>query len=198
MTEDVLIDTMCMMATLNDLQIRKAFKANFYFENKVNLVDEIDLSRGKARIDLICTKDFVTGYEIKSDVDSLARLGSQAETYNRSLEKIVVLSGTKHVDLLMDLLPSWWGLVSVKLKEGEICFSEIRAPKLNPHFDHCSLLDLLWKDELISILKNYGVSKVGSKSKYELKSIIQMIAPYFELKPQVLKLLELRTHLLPV
>lgn len=180
------------MDLLNDCAIRSAFKIHFSRKEKSALVDELDLIKGKSRVDLVHFGEFVTGYEIKSDRDTLVRLATQADTYNRSLEKIVLICGSKHTSDLIEELPFWWGIIEAKAVERKIHFKEIRAAKLSPYFHHTNLLDLLWKNELELILANYGFSKLQSKTKFELKNLIKSVAPYFELKVQMISLLNLR------
>ena len=180
------------MKMLNDRAIRSAFKTHFYRSKKETLIDEIDLIKGKSRVDLIHFGEFVTGYEIKSDRDSLIRLAMQADTYNRSLEKIVLICGSTHTENLREKLPSWWGIIEAKSVGRRILFKEHRASQLSPFFNHVNLLDLLWKNELESILANYGFTKLQSRTRFELKTVIKSIAPYFELKEQIISLLNLR------
>lgn len=180
------------MSTLDDRAIRSAFKTYLYRSKKETLVDEIDLIRGKSRVDLIHFGSFITGYEIKSDRDSLVRLSTQADTYNRSLEKIVLICGSKHLENLFDLLPPWWGVIGAKMTGRKVVFKELRAPQVSPFFNHTNLLDLLWKAELEFILANYGFEKVTHKTRFELKNMIKCVAPYYELKGQILNLLNQR------
>jgi hypothetical protein len=170
---------------LDDFKIRNAFQKQFKLENKSKLIEELDLNLGKARVDLIQFGDFVTGYEIKSDKDTLSRLKTQSAIYNHSLEKIVLITGEKLIASALETTPPWWGITLARFRNNKIQFKKIRNAKLNPFFDPTSLLDLLWKDELIGILKNYKVpGTLKNKTKYELKSKLATIAPYAELKLQ--------------
>lgn len=183
------------MKPLNDQAIRLAFKTHFFRSKKEALVDELDLLRGRSRVDLIHFGEFVTGYEIKSDRDSLIRLTLQADTYNKSLEKIVLICGCKHTEILTEKLPRWWGIIEAKSVGRKVSFREIRPSQLSPFFNHANLLDLLWKNELELILLNYGFDKLQSKTRFELKNLIKSVAPYFEIKEQIVNLLNQReTH----
>ncbi|AHI04743.1 putative phage-related protein [Bdellovibrio bacteriovorus W] len=168
---------------LGDLEIRDAFRTYCKKKNTCILIDELDLNRGKARVDLIQFGQFIVGYEIKSDKDTLERLNTQTDNYNRSLEKIVLIIGSKHKEKVQELIPSWWGIILALPKNDGVSFISVRESELNPYFDPTSLLDLLWKEELLQILSIYGInSGVASKNKYELKQLVKSISPYYELK----------------
>lgn len=188
-----------MTSVMGDSEIRDAFKLYSKKVSDITLIDELDLNRGKARVDLIHFGSFVTGYEIKSDKDTLERLVNQAQNYNRALEKIYLITGGKHKDKVSTAIPSWWGIILASPNSEGIKFRILQDSQVNPYFDPGSLLDLLWRDELLQMLEFYGINKgVDSKSKYDLKLILRSVSPYMELKSLVTEFMNLRKNRKPV
>jgi len=71
---------------MNDLQIRKAFHRTFlrthHRDPSTLVLDELGLQHGKSRADIAVINGDLSGFEIKSDVDSLQRLTRQIERYS--------------------------------------------------------------------------------------------------------------------
>lgn len=179
---------------LGDTEIRTAFKEKFNKYKDVPLLEEVELIKGKSRVDLIHFGKFITGFEIKSDKDTLKRLSTQTDTYNKSLEKIVLICGSVHTKDVLNTIPSWWGVTEAKTVKNRINFREVRQARVSPLFHHTFLLELLWKSELESILKSYGFTKLNSKTKYQLKNLIKDVAPYAELKKSIIDSLNFREY----
>ena len=70
---------------------------------------EVGICAGKRRIDMAVVNGELTGYEIKSDMDTLARLVGQANAYGSVLDRVVLVTTERHVDSALPLLPDWWG-----------------------------------------------------------------------------------------
>lgn len=162
-----------MTSKINDLAIREYILSNSesFPAQTQKVVHELELQKGTSRIDLAFFGKHFVGIEIKSDCDTLDRLERQAEVYNKCLERIIIFCGSKHLRTVEEKIPSWWGIAVVnKDTENTINSKFIRRPKKNPDFDAYSLLDLLWKEELIEVLNSKGfVKNLTSDSKWNLK-----------------------------
>ncbi len=114
---------------------------------------EVGLCAGERRIDVILVNGELAGYEIKSDEDTLHRLAGQAETYNRVLDKAILVTTRRHLDSALFALPNWWGVAVARAEHGEICLESVRKPALNAQHDAFSLAQMLWREEALTELR---------------------------------------------
>ena len=88
--------SMTPIPLLTDTEIRTALRSRLMAsdaaERDTVVLDELGVFCGQARIDLALVNGSLHGYEIKSNRDSLRRLGGQMALYSRVLDKCVPLS----------------------------------------------------------------------------------------------------------
>ena len=121
------------------------------------ILNELGLRHGKCRADIAIVNGRLIGYEIKSDEDSLKRLGEQVQFYSAVFDRASVITGTRHLDAVLSRLPKWWGVVLCKpRRDGAVAFRAIRRADLNVHIDPIAIAQLLWKSEAAEILKSLG------------------------------------------
>lgn len=177
------LETTAMSMQLDDQKIRIALKEQLRKRKIPLIVEEFELFNGQSRIDLFIYDQFFTGIEIKSERDTLIRLPNQIETYNRYLEKIEIIVGSKHLSKVTDLVPKWWGVTSVNSNGENISFKTQREARLNPLFRPESLLEFLWKDEMVELLTLYGYHKgIKSQCRYDLRDFARNFVSHKELK----------------
>lgn len=123
------------------------------------VINELGVCQGEARVDIAVINGKIHGFEIKSDSDTLERLPSQLEVYNRVLETMTIVTGENHLEKIKNLVPEWWGIIKVCQLNKEVCFERLRRSLGNPSIDALSLVQLLWHNETVSILERYGLSK---------------------------------------
>lgn len=129
------------------------------------IVEEMGVWSGTCRIDVAVINGELTGFELKSERDTLQRLPTQAEIYGLVFDKIYLVSTTKHLAAARNIVPKWWGQLTVKTnKTGSFEIHQNRVAKHNPKIDSEILASLLWKDEAISLLDEYGLAR-GNRSK---------------------------------
>lgn len=129
------------------------------------IIEEFSVCDGAARVDLAAINGLMHGFEIKSDIDSLARLPHQIEIYSSVFDKITLVVGATHLYDAFHIIPDWWGvLVARTNKDGVISFNEIRKPQINKNIQINSIVRLLWKEEAIDILEEIGFTH-GYRSK---------------------------------
>lgn len=151
-----------MSTTLKDYEIRKALHTDVLskYTNDTNtlIIDELGLVQGSCRVDIAVINGKIHGYEIKSDADTLERLPSQEEIYSKIFDKATLVVGEKHIKHAMKIVPSWWEILLVRSsKNKKIEITKHRSGHINNQIDAYSLAQLLWRDEVISILKEAGV-----------------------------------------
>lgn len=143
---------------LKDIDLRQALYAGEIHRHRLRepesrIIDELGIFEGKFRMDVAVVNTLLHGYEIKSDADNLVRLPNQQESYNKIFDKITLVAGESHVEEAFKILPSFWGLIAVSTISGRPVLKEIWPARLNPNVDAFSLCQLLWRDEVLSILR---------------------------------------------
>lgn len=123
------------------------------------LLDELGLCTGNARVDMAVVNGLLSGYEIKSERDTLQRLPHQIEIYSKTLNLITIVVGGQHLDNALELVPNWWGVERVFLQDDEVCFETVRPAVMNQFIDPYALVQLLWRDEALALLKEIGLDK---------------------------------------
>lgn len=134
------------------------------------VLNELGLLQGACRIDIAVVNGSIHGYEIKSEADTLDRLPYQEKIYSKILDKTTLVVGENHLQKALEIIPDWWEIQLVKhKKDGSVKFKQYRKGKINKNVDSNSLVQLLWKDEVIDLLRSKGVpTKELHKNKEEL------------------------------
>lgn len=157
-----------MPPKLSDFQIRQWLHASQLRLHKAEphtlVLDELALCQGAARVDVAVINGQLNGYEIKSDRDSLDRLPLQIEVYNQVLDTIVLVTGPRYAERVVERLPIWWGIVVAKSFGAQITFEIVREQKCNVECNAFAIAQLLWRDEVLDLLKARNLHK-GVKSK---------------------------------
>lgn len=142
---------------LLDEHIRKALKRALHDQdNTAAIIDEMPLLRGRGRADLAFVNGRLCGFEIKSEADSLIRLGSQAENYEAIFEFNTIVVAKKHLTLARERLPRAWGIIEAIQIDGEIQLRSRRRALRNRNINNSALARLLWKNECLLVLRRAG------------------------------------------
>lgn len=148
---------------LADPDIRTALRtkllATHIGDTDTVLVEELGLCQGKVRVDLAIVNGSIHGFEIKSDCDSLRRLAAQVETYGKVLDKATLVVGNRHLDEAIQHIPKWWGIIQATATNSGLKFTTLRRGSKNPSRDPRMLVELLWRDEALTLLNQRGVGK---------------------------------------
>jgi hypothetical protein len=120
-------------------------------------VDELGVC-GVARVDVAVLNGSFSGYELKSDHDSLTRLPGQIAAYSSVLDFASVVCTRRHLAAVRATLPRWWGLMEASTSaDDEVLLKAWRRPRPNPTIDRFSLAQLLWRDEALEELAARGL-----------------------------------------
>lgn len=182
----------------HDSDIRFSLHENIKNEYKNEpdtiIVDELDLCRGIARIDIAVVNGAMHGYEIKSESDTLERLPNQVNVYNQVMDTMTIVAGKNHLEKISELVPIWWGITLACLdSKNNLKFTTIRETKCNPKIDALSVAQLLWRNEALEILSEVGLDKgYRTKSRKELWERLAINLSVEELKYYVRKQLKNR------
>jgi hypothetical protein len=142
-----------------DGDIRSVLKSSLRGrDNTAAIIDELPLLRGRSRADLAFVNGEFCGYEIKSDADSLARLGTQADYYQCVFEFITLVAARKHLKHARRRIPPSWGIIEAQEIDGKVTLTERRKPRRNYHINNSALVRILWKRECLRILSKWHIS----------------------------------------
>ncbi|WP_034423615.1 sce7726 family protein [Thermanaerosceptrum fracticalcis] len=160
------------------------------------IIDELGLCQGDARVDVAVINGAIHGYEIKSESDTLERLPNQIDIYNKILDNITIITGQCHIDRILKMTPPWWGVQQAEMSDTKtIILSTIRNGKQNPDIDPHSLVQLLWRDEALELLKVYGAERgFISKPRRDIWNRLVDCVPLEELKFHVRNQLKKRKN----
>jgi hypothetical protein len=147
----------------DEQELRAAVKSIMLAEHaddpRTRILDELALRHGVARVDIAVVNGSIHGFELKSDRDSLKRLPHQIQIYNSVLDKVTLVVSVRHVDKAIKLVPVWWGVTIAKTKDSaRIEFETVRNPTSNPCIDPISVCTLLWREEALNLLAEFGAA----------------------------------------
>jgi hypothetical protein len=144
-----------------DIDIRAALRAGELARHRDDddtiIVEEMGIYQGDFRIDIAVVNGRMTGYEIKSDKDTLSRLAAQAKAYSAVFDEVHLVVGIKHLDAATEVIPSWWGVqCAVPAGRRLPALTQIRPAALNESVDAVALARLLWAREAVPLLERRG------------------------------------------
>jgi len=122
------------------------------------ILEELGICRGRVRVDVAVVNGTLHGYEIKSDRDSLRRLGTQIELYGRVLDRATLVVGERHLSDALGILPQWWEVLCICCTQS-LRFKTVRRGRRNPAMDPRSLVELLWLDDALALLEAHNVAR---------------------------------------
>lgn len=141
-----------------------------YYElqgKRLRIFEEFNI--GLSRADAFMVSEELTGFEIKSDRDSLERLSRQVKYYNLYCDIVYLAAGVRYADRAQEFLPDFWGIYCIKqYKDKHTELVLLRDAKPNPKAKLKNQLRLLWRNELTAIIKRNGLGRVSGLNKRKL------------------------------
>lgn len=156
---------------LKDEQMRSILFEYYESQGKrLRFFEEFWIGR-KTRTDaLLVTEEEIIGFEFKSDKDTLTRLERQIHDYERFCDRNYLVTGQKFIEKAPAEIPEHWGIYLIYLDDAEVLQLEC-IRKAQPNSKRMRLhnqLRLLWRSELIPIIRKHQLSGVTKKNKLEL------------------------------
>jgi hypothetical protein len=174
---------------MRDYDIRGALRAhlaNQHRDEGALILDELRLCQGNARVDLAVINGSMTGYEIKSEHDTLRRLPGQLEQYGQVFDYVTLVVGPKYAERVREYLPIWCGLLVANPDGNGISFSTAIEPSMNPAVCPAHRVQFLWRDEALSMLEERGLLRGHRSSpRFKLWSVLVANIPDRELNDAV-------------
>lgn len=154
---------------------------------------ELGLCAGRRRIDVALINGELTGYEIKSDEDTLVRLAGQAEAYGRVLDRAILVTTHRWLDKATGLLPVTWGVVTARCCDGDVHLEVVRESAANGSVDPFALAQLLWRAEALDELRVRGLARgLSGKARHYVWEALASAVPVDELRGVVRHRLKVR------
>ncbi|WP_369750461.1 sce7726 family protein [Nesterenkonia sp. F] len=117
------------------------------------LIQEMRVETSKA--DAVVLNGTSTAYEIKSDRDSLGRLGSQLDSYRKVFASVCVVTSELHLDQVQNIAPEDVGIQLLTRRQH---LHTVRRPTNAPErLTPTAILESLRADEAAAILRNLGI-----------------------------------------
>lgn len=143
---------------MNDKLIRSALLQHLSATDPSAVIyHELPLSRGEGRADCAAVNGSLTGFEIKSEKDSLSRLGKQVRDYGQVFDYCYIVVAKKHVSNARQIVPKNWGIIVAEYRD-DVVLSVRRKARRNSHTCHTALTRLLWRREASSALRRNGIA----------------------------------------
>lgn len=130
------------------------------------IMDELRVARGSARVDVAVVNGLIEGYEIKSDRDDLKRLERQAALYGKVADRMTLVVGERHHAAAVDIVPDWWGVTIAQRSASGCKLCNVRTPKRNRERDPHSLVSMLDRGEVLTLLSVHSLAKGTSRLSY--------------------------------
>ncbi len=150
-----------MGVMLNDSDVRKAAYHRLLSHAcrcpDTLVIDELGLDHGASRVDIAVINGHLRGIEIKAEADTLARLPRQVTAYGAVMDKASLIVAEKYYEVALAQLPDWWGvIVTQRTTAGAVRFRRIRAERINREIQPLVVARLLWRPEVIGLLRELG------------------------------------------
>jgi hypothetical protein len=139
------------------------------------ILHELPLSRGERRADVAYVNGVLAGYEIKSDGDSLARLGGQAQEYATVFEYMTMVVARRHLHAVRQMVPRAWGILLAEPTAEGVVFRHVRQPRKNTGQRRDVLVRLMWKEECVRALRAQGIKVSRQASVIDLWPMLEAL-----------------------
>jgi hypothetical protein len=125
------------------------------------VVEELGLVHGEGRADIVAISAAgFHGYELKSERDSLRRLGLQVRYYGWVLDRCTLVAAPSHLAAALTVAPPWWGVKRVRTVSGQpLTLEQVREARPNTRQQPLGLACLLWREEVLALLRERGVAR---------------------------------------
>lgn len=156
----------------NDIRITLIDELNrINSQHDYRIIEELAVCDGEARVDVAVANGKLCGYEIKSDADTLERLALQQKCYDKTFDMVFIVVGEKFRDRIEEYVPNYWGIYIVSEFDGRCKIKKKRTAKVNKNIEATSLLELLWKEEVATLLRKAGIKGISGKNRRLLRQM---------------------------
>lgn len=133
-----------------------------------HLLDELPVGTTRADV-LHLTPDFMHGYELKGDGDTLKRLENQVRCYSQSFDYVTFVVTSKHFNKALNALPQWVGLWSAT----PLGIVRMREAQAHDQLARAHIASLLWQDEIKCFMQERGMKGLSKYRLWELFGVLE-------------------------
>jgi hypothetical protein len=148
-----------------DIDVRSLLKRHLsqvHSATPTRILDELGLCEGDVRVDVAAINGELSGFEIKSPADTLARWPKQLRGYSKVVDRAWLVASEKALDAAK--APAWWGLIRVVETANQLAIRVLREADRNPAPEPLAIAQLLWHAEALAVLEKRGTAR-GVRSK---------------------------------
>lgn len=135
------------------------------------------------RLDVLAVGHVISGFEIKSDCDSLHRVESQLACFSQYCDTLTFVAGPRFALPLLQSLPEWCGVMLAYRRNAQVELVTLRMSQKNPLVDAGTSLSLLSKKELHQIGKGRASRRFGTK-RQAVDDLVNLV-PFEEIRKHV-------------
>ncbi|RFP64060.1 hypothetical protein D0N36_16145 [Hymenobacter lapidiphilus] len=129
-----------------------------------------ELPTGTTRADVVhITEQFMHGYELKGDADTLQRVPRQLPCYGRAYDFVTFVVTEKHLTKLLPLLPEWVGV----LVASPVGLQVYRRAEYNATVERPAVAGLLRVSEIKQFLLAQGLPGVSTLRRRDILSFLR-------------------------
>jgi hypothetical protein len=181
------------IAALNDADIRGRLSQwlvnQFAHDQSTVVCHEFSVPRPSARADVAVINGRLSGFEIKSDHDSLARLPQQIASYSAVFERVTLVTTAAHLNKATIYVPEWWGIL---VAHPTVPFRVIRSARMNRELEIEKAMYLLSCAELRDIAKRRNLLPFVKMRKTQLITSLCRVVSEAKLMGEIRTLLKRR------
>lgn len=178
------------MSKMRDIDVRRSLHERLVSQHSRELdstfvVDEFGLC-GEVRVDVAVVNGYLTGFELKSESDTLMRLPKQIDIYSQVLDFSYLVVSENHFEKSLEILPEWWGYQLVGYRNKELVVLDEKESTMSPILDPYLMAQVLWKSEALEILDRLGRGKgMKSKNRQEIWRVLAEEMPLDDLRASI-------------
>lgn len=137
-----------------------------------NAITAFEIGVLNSRVDLGTINDRSYAYEIKTALDSLAKLPRQLADYSTVFEFVTVVAHERHCPHILSSIPEHCGIRSYHHTADGIRFSLVRKATRSPLLHAMSQIRCLTSQELRGLLRETGVKPIGNTRQQRLDTVL--------------------------
>ena len=152
------------------------------------IIHEFGIHCGIHRVDMAIVNGVMSGFEIKSEKDTLKRLPAQAAAYGMVFDQMTLVVSEKHCQSALTIIPDWWNVLVAAPGTRRVKLVQVRQGSLNRDVKPYALASLIWRGQALEILDMRGLSKgLSSAPRQKLWDALVHYLPLSELQDETRK-----------
>lgn len=147
----------------------------YLVRDRIHKHDEItafEIGVLNSRLDLGTINGRSYAYEIKTELDSLAKLPRQLTDYSTVFEFVTVVAHQRHCQKVLSSIPEHCGIRTYHHTSDGIRFYNIRKATRSPFLNSMSQISCLSSQELRQLLQDTGVKNIGNTRQQRVAAVL--------------------------